>query len=102
MRAEADCFTSLSPEPLVPTFWQDLYANRFPRADGKRCLWTLYWRGPRTLEADLLAVPHLSGARYRELWADRPLSVRRDGARDVLRAAIHPHEVLVVLQETPP
>ncbi|MCX7600030.1 MAG: DUF6259 domain-containing protein [Armatimonadetes bacterium] len=100
MRAEADCFTSLSPEPLVPTFWRDLYANRFPRADGKRCVWTLYWRGPRTLEADLIAVPHVPGARYRELWADRPLAVRRDGSRDVIRAVIHPHEVLVLLQET--
>lgn len=100
MRAEADCFTSPGPEPLVPTLWRDLHANRFPRADGKRCIWTLYWRGPRTLEADLLAVPHVPGARYRELWANRPLSVRRDGSRDIIRGAIHPHEVLVLLQDS--
>jgi len=102
MSAEADCFTSLSPEPLVPTLWENLYANRFPRADGRRCLWTISWKGPRTLRGDLLAVPHVAGARYRELWDGRALKVRRAGGMDVISGTIHPHEVLVLLQEAQP
>lgn len=99
LTAYVDCFTSLHPEPLVPTLWQGLWANRFPSDDGKRCVWTLYWTGPRTLSGELIAVPHRSGARYREEWQGRRLKVRRDGAQDVISAYIHPHEVLVIAQQ---
>ncbi len=99
MSSCADCFTSLSPEALVPTRWQGLYANRFPAAGGGRCVWTVYWTGPRTLRGEWLDVPHVRGAKYRELWAGRALNVRRRGARDIIGGTIHPHEVLVLLQE---
>ncbi|MBC7288574.1 MAG: hypothetical protein H5T86_11150, partial [Armatimonadetes bacterium] len=73
-----------------------------PAADGKRCVWTIYWTGPRTLVGDWLDVPRAAGARYSELWAGRRLTVKRHGSRDTIGGTIHPHEVLVVLQEGTP
>ncbi len=99
LRDNADCFTSLRPEALVPTLWADLYANRFPSDDRRRCAWTIYWTGPRTLTADLMRVPHREGVAYRDVFDGRTLTARRDGAEDVLSATLHPHEVLVVVQE---
>jgi hypothetical protein len=99
LSGHADCFTSLHPEALVPTCWEGLYANRFPAEDGKRCIWTIYWTGARTLRGPLLPVGHRPGVRYRELWEGRQLHVQRVGRQDLISATIHPHEVLVILQE---
>ncbi|MCD6351892.1 MAG: hypothetical protein J7M26_07225, partial [Armatimonadetes bacterium] len=99
LASQADCFLSLHPEPLVPAAWEGLYANRFPAEDGRRCVWTIYWTGPRTLQDELLPVRHRPGANYSELLEGRALRVRRQGEEDVIEATVHPHEVLVLLQQ---
>lgn len=74
-----DCFTTMAPEPLVETLRPGLFANRFP-AEG-RALWTLYNATYVSLESPALAVGHVPGARYYDVWHDRELSPEIGGTR---------------------
>jgi hypothetical protein len=91
-----DCFTSDSPEMLVPTERGSVYANRFP---GKaRTLWTLYNARPTTVRGPILTVPHQDGATYRDEWNDRDLQpLLRDGMA-ILALELGPQSVGCVTQ----
>ncbi|MBN1342259.1 MAG: hypothetical protein JXQ73_06245 [Phycisphaerae bacterium] len=91
LRQHRDAFTSDDPTPLVPTLAHGVFANRFP-TEGKE-VWTLYNARHRTVRGELLRVPHRAGWGWQDAWHDRPLSVGRQGAFDVLSAGIGPHGV---------
>ncbi|MDO8686078.1 MAG: hypothetical protein Q7J78_05340 [Clostridiales bacterium] len=52
----ADCFTSGSPETLVPVEMSEICANRFPGQG--RTLWTMYNRAFTTIRGELISVVH--------------------------------------------
>jgi len=74
-RATADMLTSPGWEPHIPTLLQGVFASRFPLKE--RTLWLLVNRSNKDLSGQQLAVPHVAGVRYYDLW---------NGAR--LKAAI--------------
>jgi len=80
-------FCGLRPTPLVPVLQPPLLANHFPAddrdVDGE--VWTLFNPGAEPVEGDLLAVPHLPGAVYRDLWSGGAVEVRTAGDEDRLR-----------------
>ncbi len=89
LRKYRAAFTTLSPEPLVPTEQGHVFANRFP-AQG-RSVYTLYNARHRTVRGPVLRLAHREGTRYFDAWHDRPANVRRDGQWDVIGTEIGPH-----------
>jgi hypothetical protein len=92
----ADCFRSYSPEMLVPTEKAGLLANRFP-GEG-RTVWTLYNSGYTTMRGSVLRIKHVEGARYIDLWNDKPAEVQIQGGQAVIALELHPQGVGCVAQ----
>ncbi len=84
-----DAFTTLAPEPLVPTEQGGVFANRFP-IEGKT-VYTLYNSRHSTVTGPVLRLPHRDGATYFDAWHDRPAHVTRDDNDDVIHGELGPH-----------
>lgn len=92
-----DCFLTANPEPRVPTLTGNVYANRFSGAG--RTVWTLFNAAPVARSGNILAVPHINGATYRDLWNNTPLTPEiRDGMA-VLSLTLPPQGIGAVSQE---
>ncbi len=101
MKENAECFTSLSPQPLVPTLMEGVYANYFPEKQDGKAVWTIYNTNPFTVEGEVMAVNHLEGSRYFLIWdgeriGQEEVKVRRVGEEDRLLLKIRPGDVVVV------
>ena len=99
LHAHRDAFTSLKPEPLVPTETGGVWANRFP-VKGKT-VYTLYNSRHRTVRGEVLRIPHRPGATYYDEWHQRPATARRQGNDAILSTVLGPHGAgcLVVLKK---
>ncbi|MCL6520022.1 MAG: DUF6259 domain-containing protein [Armatimonadetes bacterium] len=97
MRKYEDCFTSLSPVPLVPTGQKLVFANKFPAKE--RTLWTLFNANYSTVRGELLAVEHTPGAKYYDVWNGRELKPRIVGEIAYLTLEIGPRDVGCVVKE---
>lgn len=97
MISYADCFTTLSPVPLVPTGNKMLFANQFPGES--RTLWTLFNANYSTIQGEVLAIPHTSGARYFDAWNNTQLTPRIQDGIAYLSLSIGPRDVGCVVQE---
>jgi hypothetical protein len=93
-----DAFTTLQPEPLVPTERGGVFANRFP-VSGKT-VYTLYNARHSTVRGPVLRLPHDDGVRYFDAWHERSAEVTRDGGDDVISTTIGPHGVGCVIVES--
>ena len=91
-----DCFTTMAPEPLVETLQPGLFANRFPSET--RTLWTLYNATYVSVEGPALAVKHIPGARYYDVWSDRELDPQIEGDTARLSLRVDPHDLGCVVQ----
>lgn len=92
LRTYKDAFTSLDPEPLVPTEMGGVFANRFS-AD-METVYTLYNSRHRTVRGEALRVKRRPGAVfYTDVWNGRNLTPRRDGEYDVISVEIGPRDV---------
>ena len=91
LRQHRDAFTSLTPEPLVPTQVAGVFANRFPAAG--KTVYTLYNSRHRTVRGPVLRLPHRDGVTYHDAWQGRPADVRRDGNDDLISTELGPHGV---------
>ncbi|MCC7493798.1 MAG: hypothetical protein IT204_15690 [Fimbriimonadaceae bacterium] len=100
LRANRDCFSSDFARPLVPTRYASVYANRFDQdATGGTACWTIFNTGFRTLEGEVLELPAVPGARYRELTREQPVTVRQAGERVFVPLRLAPREVLVLRRD---
>jgi hypothetical protein len=94
-----DCFSSDSPEMLIPTSQAGLIANKFP---GKgRTVWTLYNQRFVTMRGRVLAVDHLEGATYHDAWNGRALEAVIEGGKASLSLELDPQGVGCVVQSLP-
>lgn len=100
LREHKDAFTSDAPVPLAPTMVGGVFANLFP-TEGKR-VYTLYNSRHRTFSGEVLRLPHLPGARYRDAWNDCELAPRLTGADDILSTTIAPQGVGCIVVTAPP
>ena len=92
-----DCFLTADPEPRVQTLMGGIYANRFP---GKsRTVWTLLNAAPVTRSGTMLAVPHMEGAVYRDLWNGRVLKPEIKDGMALLSLTLPPQGVGAVSRE---
>jgi hypothetical protein len=96
LREHADAFASDQCEPLVPTLVGGLFANKF-EGEGKT-VWTLYNANWRSVSGEILAVPHVSGARYFDAWNGKEIKPRIVGKTAYLRLTLEPHGVGCAVQ----
>lgn len=99
MKENADCFTTLYPEPLVPTLVEGVYANKFPSRKDGRVIWTIYNTNPFTVEGEVIAVEYVEGARFTDIWNKVEIEHRIKGNRAYLSLKIPPQEVIVISRE---
>jgi hypothetical protein len=64
----ADCFSSDNPETMIDTLTPAVVANKFP--GNRRTVYTLYNRAYTTYRGEVLRIPHVEGAEYRDAWSD--------------------------------
>ena len=92
-----DCFLTANPEPRVSTLAGNIYANRFPGSG--RTVWTLFNAAPVVRSGALLAVPHIDGAVYRDLWNGRVLTPEIRNGKALLTLTLSPQGIGAVSQE---
>lgn len=97
LREHADAFTSDDCEPLVPTLAEGVFANRF--SSDRKTVWTLYNANWKSVNGEILAVPHIEGARYFDAWNGREIAPRIVGKIAYLSLTIEPHSVGCVVRE---
>jgi len=99
LKEHEDAFLTMTPRPLVPTEQSQVYANEFP---GKlETVWTL-WNGRfRAITGEVIRVPHVPGARYRDLWNGRDLDPEVREGRAVIELEIGPRDIGVVARTSP-
>jgi hypothetical protein len=100
LRQYRDAFRTASPQPLVGTLSENVYANDFPAS--ARSVWTLYNAGTQRAQGELLKVSHRSGAEYFDAWNGKPLTPRIVGSEAYLSTTIEPHDVGCIVQELRP
>jgi hypothetical protein len=98
LRTHADAFASDDCEPLVPTLVPGVFANRFTASGSRKTVWTLYNGNWRSVQGQVLAVPHVRGARYVDAWNNRPLQPTVKGGKAYLRLTLPPHAAGCVVQ----
>ncbi len=92
----ADCFTSKTPEPLVPTEKSGIMANKFP---GKgRTIWTIYNQRYTTVREEIMKVKHVRGAAYYDVWNNKPLQTRISGNYAYISLDLHPQAIGCIVQ----
>lgn len=85
-RAFADLVVSADWRPYERTLQAGIFASRFPGVG--RTLWTLINRQEYAIDGDQLAVPHVAGTRYFDLWNGVALKPRIDDGRAILSVEI--------------
>lgn len=73
LREHADAFASDRCKPLVPTLQGGAFANQFTSHGGRKTVWTLYNANWRSVRGVVMAVPHVPGAKYLDVWNGKPL-----------------------------
>lgn len=73
-RALPDFFVSRDWQPYALALQQGVFASRFPAA--RASLWTIVNRNEYAVEGEQLAVEHVEGARYHDLWNGTKLAPR--------------------------
>ncbi len=97
LRQHADAFVSDDCEPFVPTLREGVFANRF--AAPNKTVWTLYNANWRSVDGEVLAVPHVKGTRYFDAWNGKELKPRIVGGVAYLSVTIAPHSVGCIVQQ---
>jgi hypothetical protein len=103
VKENADCFTSLYPEPLVPTLVEGVYANKFPeRKDGKgKVIWTIYNTNPFTVEGEIMVVEYEKGALFWDVGEGKEIKPVIKGGKAYLHLKLPPQEVVVIRGDFP-
>ncbi len=96
LKEHSDAFAGNECEPLVPTLVNGVFANRFSSA--LKTVWTLYNANWRSVSGEILAVPHVDGARYFDAWNGKEIKPRIVGKTAFVSLKIEPHGVGCVVQ----
>ncbi len=102
-RGLAPYLTSIGWEPFYPMRRYGVFASRWPRPGSTA--WTIVNRNEYDVDGPQIAIPHVDGIRYFDLFHARELHPRREAAGDVLSFAIEAHgfgAVLAVGGDAPP
>ncbi len=96
LREHEDAFLTDRPEMFVPTLAEEVYCNAFPGAN--ETVWT-FWNGRfQQFEGPVLAVPHVEGATYRDLWTGEELTPRIEDGQAIIEQTLGARNIGVVAQ----
>lgn len=98
-RAFADLLVTDDWVPYAPTLQAGVFASRWPGAG--RTLWTLVNRQEYALDGEQLAVPHVAGATYVDVWNGRAVEPRISEGQAHFAAELEPHGFGALLQLQP-
>jgi hypothetical protein len=76
-----------------------VHANKFP-GEG-RTAWTLFNARYMTVRGPLLAVDHVEGATYADVWNNQPLTPQISGGKAILSLKLDPQGLGCVVQTLP-
>jgi formylglycine-generating enzyme required for sulfatase activity len=85
--------------PYAPTLQAGVFASRFPSAT--HTLWTLINRQEYGVAGDQIAVPHVEGATYFDVWQGRAIDPRIANDTACFDTDIEPHGFAALLQVAP-
>jgi hypothetical protein len=96
LREHEEAFLTERPEMFVPTLADEVYCNAFPGE--AETVWT-FWNGRfQQFEGPVLAVPHVEGATYRDLWTGEELTPRIEGGQAIIEQTLGARNIGVVAQ----
>ena len=84
------------PDGLVPTERAGIYANKFPGKN--RTLWTLYNERMTTVRGTVLAIPHIEGAIYEDIWNGVALQPRIENGMALIDLRLDPQAIGAITQ----
>jgi formylglycine-generating enzyme required for sulfatase activity len=87
-RKFAALMVSMDWRPYAPTLQAGVFASCFPV--GGLCLWTLVNRNEVELAGEQMAVPHVEGTQYFDVWNGLRLQPRMDSGHAVFDFAMEP------------
>jgi len=97
IRENGDAVNSLiSPEPMIDTLVEHVYANYFPGPDKK--VWTVYNRSGKKVDQPLISVPFKEGVHYIEVLNDLSVTAQRSGNRVELSVPVESEEVICIAE----
>jgi hypothetical protein len=96
LTSHREAFSSHDVEPLVPTLVPGVFANRFTAAD--ETIWTLYNANGRGVREAAVAVQHVPGADYEDLWNETRIEPVLGGETARLAVELAPKGVGCVAQ----
>lgn len=91
----AELMVSMDWRPYERTLQRGVFASRFPGEDS--CLWTVVNRYESAVDGEQLALPHLPGRRWFDLWNGVELEARIEGDLARLSFALEPRGFGAVL-----
>jgi len=94
-RAFSGLLVSMDWTPHAPTLQYGVYASRFPAAG--RTLWTIVNRNEFDIRDEVIAVEHMQGRRYYDVWNGVEMTPRVDGGRAELSLTLEEHGYGAVL-----
>lgn len=96
LRTHEDAFLTDRPHMFVPTLAEEVYCNAFPGEN--ETVWT-FWNGRfQQFDGEVLVVPHVEGATYYDLWADRELTPRIKDGHAIIEQHLGARNIGVVVQ----
>jgi len=91
LREHRDAFAGDRAEPLVPTLFGEIYANKFEGAH--ETAYTIYNARMETYAGEAIAVTHRAGTRYFDAFAEREIKPRVSGGKAYLALSVDPEGV---------
>jgi len=98
LREHRDAFAGDRAEPLVPTLFSEIYANKFEGAH--ETAFTIYNARKDTFAGEAIAVTHRAGTRYFDAFAEREIKPRVSGGKAYLALSVDPEGVACITCET--
>jgi len=85
--------------PYAPTLQSGVFASRFPGAG--RTLWTLINRQEYGVAGEQIAVDHIAGASYFDMWNGRAVEPRIAGGKAIFDSELEPRGFAALFQLAP-
>lgn len=98
LKEHEDAFSGDDCQPLVPTLVKGVFANRF--SGKKETAWTVYNANFRSVSGEIIAVPHIKGAKYFDAWNGVELKPRISEKTAYIKLTIGPHDVGCIVRKT--
>ena len=82
---------------MLTTFFANTYVNRFSSSNAS--VYTAFNANFRTVNDFIFRVPHKAGAHYRNVWNNKPVTVKVEDGYDYLSFKMMPRGIACIAAE---